>query len=120
MRTRSNYHISQAFKEASPQMRRAIIENWDRDLVVGIGELELNALNVSCKFSRRGADRLRKNRTVLRHLVNKDIALGKKMKLILQTGGFLLPLMTATLSALPSLIWCKHVTEYAALNAQVL
>jgi hypothetical protein len=46
---------------------------------------------------------LRKHKGVVRRLVDKGIALGKG-KLTVQRGSFLLPLLTATLSALTSLI----------------
>jgi hypothetical protein len=41
---------------------------------------------------------------MLRRLLEKWIALGKKKKFIVQRGGFLLLLLTAALLALPSLI----------------
>jgi hypothetical protein len=101
---RSNYHLLQALKNASPRLRKAIFQNWNRDLVLGIAEVSLNVLNGNCKISKCGVDRLRKHKTVLRRLVDIGVALHKKMKLIMQRGGFLLPLLTAALSALPSLI----------------
>jgi len=101
---RLNYHLLQALKNAPPRLRKAILENSKRDLVLGIAELALNVLNGNCKISRSGVDRLRKHKTVLRHIVDSGVTLHKKKKLIVQRGEFLLPLLTAALSALPSLI----------------
>jgi hypothetical protein len=75
---RSNYHLLQALKFASPQLRKAIVENSDRDLVLGIAELVLSFLNGNCKISKCGVDRLRKHKAILRRLVDNRIALGKK------------------------------------------
>jgi len=99
--------IIASYKPSSPlrpQLRKAIIENSDTNLVLGISKLTLNILNGNCKISWSDVDHLRKNKTVLRRLVHKGIALCKKRKLIVQRGGFQLLLLTEALSALPSLI----------------
>lgn len=100
----SNYHLLQALNSASPRLRKAFVEYSDKDLVLGIVELTLNVLNGNGKISNSGVDQLRKHKTVLRRLFDKGIGLRKKRKLIVQRGVFLLPLLTAALSALPSLI----------------
>jgi len=55
-------------QSASPRLRKAIIENSDRDPVVGIAELGLNILKGNCKIARCGCDRMRKHKDVLRRL----------------------------------------------------
>jgi hypothetical protein len=92
----------QALKKASARLPKAIIENSDEGIVLVMAELALNVLNGTSKISRCGAERLRKHKIVIRELVDKGIAFGKKKKL--QRGGFLLPLLTAAFSVLPSLI----------------
>jgi hypothetical protein len=77
-RIRSNYHLLQALKKASPRLRKAILENSDRDVVLGIAELALNVLNGNCKISRSGAERLRKHKTVLRRLVDRGSLLQRR------------------------------------------
>jgi len=81
--TRSNYDLSQTLKCASPRLRKAIIENWENDLVLGIVELALNVLNRNSKISRYGADMLRKHKIVLQRLDGRGIVMGKKRKLII-------------------------------------
>jgi hypothetical protein len=78
----SNYHLVQTLKSVLPRVRKAIIKNSDRDLVLGIAQLALNVLNGNCKIFRSSTERLRKHKTVLRRLVDKGIALGKKRKQI--------------------------------------
>lgn len=72
--------------------------------MLGIAELALSVVNGNCTISKSGVDRLRKNKTLLRRLVDKGVALAKKRKVIVQREGFLLPLLMAALSALPSII----------------
>ena len=83
---------------------KTILENSNKDLVLGIAELALTVLNGNCKISKNDVDRLRKHKSVLRRLVDSGIALRRKRKLIVPREGFLHPLLTAALSALPSLI----------------
>jgi hypothetical protein len=64
-RIRSNYYLLQGLTFGSPRLRQAIIENSDRDLMLGIAELVLNVLNGNCKISKRGVDRLLKHKAVL-------------------------------------------------------
>jgi len=40
----SNYNILQALKSAWPRLRKAIMENSNKGLVLGIAELALNVL----------------------------------------------------------------------------
>jgi len=108
-RIRSNFHPLHALKSASPRLRKTIIENSDKDLALGIVDLEINVLNGNCKNSKRGVDQLRKHKIVLRRLTNRGIALRKKRKLIGQRGRFLLTLLIAALSALPSLTRLKKM-----------
>jgi hypothetical protein len=103
-RIRSNHHILHALKVASPRLRKAIVENSDKGLVLGIAELVLNVLNGNCKITDASTKRLRKHKGALRRMVDREVALKKKKKLIVQRGGFLIPLLTAALSALPSLL----------------
>ena len=75
-----------------------------RGLVLGTAELTLNVLDTNCKISRSRSERLRKHKAFQRRLIENGIVLGKKKALIVQRGGFLLTLLTAALSALPSII----------------
>jgi hypothetical protein len=83
---RSNYQL-QALKSASPRLRKAIVKNSDRDLVLGIAELALNVLKGNCKIFRIGVDWLHKHKTFLRRLVDKGIVFGKKKRLICSEVG---------------------------------
>jgi hypothetical protein len=94
-RIQSNYHILHVLKSANPRLRKAILETSKKDVILEIIDAALNVLNgnLCCE-----TNRLRKHKAVL-HLVGK-----KKLKLAVERSGFLLPLITAVLSALPSII----------------
>jgi hypothetical protein len=101
-RIRSNYHLH-VLKDASPRLRKAILENSDKGVVLSIAELVLNVLNGNWKISDASAKRLRKHKGSLRRTIDRGIAL-KKRKQMVKRGEFLIPLLTAALSALLNLL----------------
>ena len=102
---RSNFHALHVLKAATPKLRKAIVSNCDRELVLSICECVLNVLNGNVRFSECVARKLRKHRAVLRKVADKRVPLSGKKKLIVQRGGFLLPLLGAVLPTLASLIF---------------
>ena len=107
-RIKSNLRVLQALKTASPRVRKAILKNADRELILSIVECALNVLNGNCKLSDCNKRKLAKFKTVLRALCKKA-SIKKKQQLIVQKGGFLIPLLSAVLPTLVSLI-AQHVT----------
>ena len=92
-------------KTATPKLRKAIVSNCDRELVNSICECVLNVLNGNVRLSGCFARKLRKHWTVLRKVADKRVPISGKKKLIVQRGGFLLPLLSAVLPALATLIF---------------
>mgnify|MGYP000365505319 CR=1 FL=1 len=105
-RIKSNYHALHVLKNASPRLRKAILKNADKGLILSIVECALNILNGNCKIGKCTKRKLGKFRKVLRELCKKA-SISKKRKLIIQKGGFLLPLLSAVLPSLISLITGK-------------
>ena len=101
-RLRSNYHALHVLKGAAPKLRKAIISNCDRELVNSIFECVLNVLNGNVKLSGCVTRKLCRHKAVLRKLSDKRVPISGK-KLIVQRGGFLLPLLSAVLTALATL-----------------
>jgi len=87
-----NIHALHVHKTAEPKLRRAIILNCNKELVNTISEDILKVLNVNVKFSGCNTRKLRKYKTTLRKVADKLVPLSTKKKLIVQRGGFLLPL----------------------------
>ena len=94
---RSNYHALHVLKTATPKLRKAIDSNCDRELVHSICECVLNGVRLSHCVTR-------KHRTVLRNVAERPVPQSGK-KLIVQRGGFLLPLLDAVLIAINTLIF---------------
>lgn len=103
-RIKSNFHILHVLRRANPKLRRAILQSGDKQLILTIIECALNILNGNCKLSKCSRQRLGKHKEVLRRLVNKKVSLSSKRRLVVQKGGFLIPLLSAVLTGLTSLI----------------
>jgi len=101
---KSNYHALQVLRTAEPKLRKAIISNCNKELVNSISECILNVLNENVKLAGCNTHKLRKHRVTLRKVADKRVPLSTKKRLIIQRGGFLLPLLSAILPAIASLI----------------
>ena len=104
-RIKSNFNKLHTLKDAQPKLRKAIVSNCDKDLVNFVSECALNLLHGNVKFSDCARKKLRKYRRQLRKVVDRRVPLARKKKLIIQRGGFLVPLLTAVLPTLSSLIY---------------
>jgi len=104
-RIRSHYRNLHALKDAHPKLRRAIIANSNKDLSKSISELALNVLRGNVKLSNCKKRKLHKFRRQLRTAVDKHVPLARKKKLILQSGGFLVPLLSVVLPTIAPLIY---------------
>jgi hypothetical protein len=104
-RIKSNYHTLQVLKSAKPKLKRAIIQNSDKELIHAINECALNVLRGNCPLSTCNKIKLRKHRRSLRKVTDKAIPLVTKKKVIIQRGGFLIPLLTAVLPTIASLLF---------------
>jgi len=102
---KSNYHHLQVLKTAKPQLRRAIIKNCNSDLVKTISECVLNVLRNNLQLTVCHKKRLQTFKGPLRALANKRVPLATKKRLINQRGGFIVPLLSAILSTIASLIF---------------
>ena len=104
-RIRSNYYSLHDLKNARPKLRRAIIANNDKELLKSISECALNVLKENVKLSDCKKRKLRKFRLQLRTVVDKHVPLAPKRKLIIQRGGFLVPLLSPVLPTVATLIY---------------
>jgi hypothetical protein len=103
-RIKSQYHILQVLKSAKPKLRKVILQEADRELILAIVECVLNVLNGNCKLRTCVKNKLRKHKHLLRRLVDRSEKIYAKRKRIIQRGGFLIPLLSTVLSGLTSLI----------------
>ena len=101
-RIKSNYHHLQVFKTANPQLRKAIIKNCNSELVKSSSECIINVLNDNLKLIVCQKKRLRKFKFPLHALADKRVSISSKIN---QKGGFLVPLLSAILLTITSLIF---------------
>jgi len=104
-RIRSNYHHLQVLNTAKPQLRRAIIKNCSGELVKTISECVLNMLLVNLQLTACQKKRLQKFKSPLRALADKRVSISSKKRLLNQRGGVLVPLLSAILLTIASLIF---------------
>jgi len=104
-RVKTNYHTLQVLKTADPKLRKVIISNCNKEVVHCISECILNVPNGNIKLTRCDTRKLEKHKAALGKVSDKRVPLSAKKKLIAQRGGFLLPLLSAILPTLASLIF---------------
>lgn len=97
-RVKSQYHYLHVLKDAKPQARRALLSSASDELIKVIVECAINTLNGNHKLSTDKKTKLSKFKTKLRTLVNPKISFKRKRKLLVQKGGFIVPLLTSILS----------------------
>ena len=97
-RLKSQLHFLHVLKDAKPQARRALLTSADDDLIKAIVECAINTLNGNHKLTEEDKGKLSKYKNRLRALVNPKISFKSKRKLLIQKGGFIVPLLTSILS----------------------
>ena len=102
---RSNYHVFHVLKTVESRLRNALITNCDKELVNCISECVLNVLNGNIKLLGCNTRKLKKYMSALRKVADRHVSLSGKKRLIVQRGGFLLPLLSAILHTIASLIF---------------
>jgi hypothetical protein len=103
-RIKSQFHMLHVLKSAKPKLRKVILQEADRDLILAIIECVLNVLNGNCKLRTCIKHKLRKHKHFFRSLVDRAEKISAKRKRIIQKGGFLIPLLSTVLNSLTSLI----------------
>jgi hypothetical protein len=97
-RLKSQLHFLHVLKDAKPQARRQLLVSASDELIKAIIEIAINTLNGNNKLCKADKSRLSKYKTRLRALINPTFSLKKKRKLLIQKGGFIVPLLTSILT----------------------
>ena len=97
-RLKSQLHFLHVLKDAKPQARRALLTSEHNDLIKAIVECAINTLNGIHKLTKEDKGKLSKYRNRLHALVNPKIGFKSKRRLLVQKGGFIVPLLTSILS----------------------
>jgi len=92
-RVRSNFHALHVLKRAEPKIRKALITNCNKVIVNCISESVLYVLNVNIKLSVCKTRKVKKQKTALRKVADRDVSLSCMKGLIVQRVGFLMHLL---------------------------
>ena len=96
-RLKSRLHFLHVLKDAKPQARRALLTSASDELIKVIVECAINKLNGNHILTKDEKSKLSKYKNRLRALVNPKISFKVKRKLLVQKGGFIVPLLTSIL-----------------------
>ena len=89
---------------AEPRLPKTIDSNCYKELVNCISECVLNFLNGNIKLTVCNNRKLQKYKAAIRKVADRHVSISGKKKLIVQSGGFLLPLMSDVLQIITNLI----------------
>jgi hypothetical protein len=91
-------HVLKQLKKGTLKSRKSILLGADKNLVHCICECAHNTLQNNVPLTKTQYRNLAKHKKVLRRLTKKGENWSKKKKVIIQSGGFLLPLITPILT----------------------
>ncbi|KAF4532663.1 hypothetical protein B566_EDAN002898 [Ephemera danica] len=105
LRFRTNIFDKNMIAKARPDLRKTLVQMADEDVIRAICECADNTLKGHVNLTSVQKRRLARYKKTLRRLVKRGEGWKKKRDLILQSGGFLLPLLAPVLgSVLAALI----------------
>ena len=86
----------------NPSLRKAVVEKSKDDLIRCLCDISFNILKGTAPISQQHKKQLAKHKSSLRKLIDCQLPLKKKKKII-QSGGFLSALISAAIPLLSSL-----------------
>jgi len=107
-RIKANYQTLHVLKHARPKLPKVIIPFCDKDLVNYVSECVLNVLNGNIALTVCEKRKLIKHKLALRKLVDKQLPITGKKRLVLLREGFILLLLQQ--SCHTCLYLCSQVT----------
>lgn len=99
-RIRKNIHYLKVLHKSKPSVRKAIIENSNKELVDTICECLHNILKGNVRIPSETYKILKRHQGVVRDLHNKKVGIIKKKKLLIQNGGFLPALLAPIITGI--------------------
>jgi hypothetical protein len=104
-RLNANYHALNVLRSATPKLRKAILSACNNDFINSISKCYLSVLEGNVTLTPSLKRKLKKHKLALRQLADKHVKQANKKRLIVQKGGFLLPLLTAVLPTIATLLF---------------
>ena len=103
-RVKRNIDVLRVLNKATPKLRKAILSNSNRELLLALCEVIANVLSGSVQLKPKHKKSLRRHCGVLRKIADKSTPLKAKKKLIVQKGGFLPAVLGPALGVLATII----------------
>lgn len=104
-RVKRNLSLLKQMLDSSPSQRKNIIKDASEDFILTLCEIAINVLKGRMPLNSKQYQKLKKKKAEIRLIANKRICLSKKKKKLLnQSGGFLLPLLSVAVPFITSLI----------------
>ena len=88
---------------ASEEVRAAIINKCDRDLVLALAEIIFNVLEGTLDLTPHEIRKLKRYHKTLYTITRKSTSISKKKKILKQKGGFLTTLLPPAIALLSSI-----------------
>ena len=108
-RVRRNLSLLKQLLHSSPSQRKIIIKSASKDLILTLCEIAVNILKGKVPLNPTQYQKLKKKRIGIRLFADKKVGLlKKKKKLLNQSGGFLLPLLSIAVPFITSLITSRQ------------
>lgn len=101
-RLRKHLNALKELARATPKRRKQLIEKSSPQLIDCIAECAHNCLNNAVPLKKTHYEKLKRYKKNLRLIARKSTSRKLKKKTLSQTGGFIIPLLTAILTALAS------------------
>lgn len=103
-RVKRNLPVLKALVALKPKDRRAFLCQASEDLILTLSEISLNVLKGNIPLTKKQYTKLSKQKKFIKLFANHKTGVKHKRKVVSQTGGFLLPLLSIAVPFLSSLI----------------
>lgn len=99
-RVEANQHALHMLCSCNKKVKIAILETANPELIKSIIESVLNVMNGNVPLSKLNRKKVRKHMKNLRKITDPSASYASKKNIIVQRGGFLIPILTSVLAAL--------------------
>lgn len=89
----ANTHILHVLKSCNPKIRNAIINHAHPEVIKTLCEIAINTLNGNNPITRGTKTRLACHKKSLRKLSNIKLSIPTKRRVLIQSGGGLIPIL---------------------------
>lgn len=99
-----NAPVLQMLARATPRRRKDILKGCSADVLHSLAEIALNLLKGNIPLSPSQFQKLKRHKKLIRLLADRKTTVKRKRNALQQTGGFLLPLLSAAIPIVGELI----------------